>query len=86
VVIQEAFANRKPVICSDIGGMAEKVVPGINGLHFAAGQPASLARVIGELTENPRRLADMASMMQRPMTMGAALDAHVSLYRSVLPN
>jgi glycosyltransferase involved in cell wall biosynthesis len=86
VVIQEAFANRKPVICSDIGGMAEKVVPGINGLHFAAGQPASLARVIGDLTENPRRLAEMASMMQQPMTMGAALDAHVSLYRSVLSN
>jgi glycosyltransferase involved in cell wall biosynthesis len=43
LVIQEAFACRRPVICSDIGGMAEKVLDGVNGLHFAAGDPVSLA-------------------------------------------
>jgi glycosyltransferase involved in cell wall biosynthesis len=84
VVIQEAFANGKPVICSDIGGMAEKVVPGMNGLHFAAGQPTSLGRVIEDLVENPERLTKMAALMQRPVTSDAALDAHLSLYRSIL--
>src|SRR5262249_57931996 len=34
LVIQEAFAYGKPVICSDIGGMAEKVTDRVNGLHF----------------------------------------------------
>ena len=85
VVIQEAFANGKPVICSDIGGMAEKVVPGINGLHFAVGQATSLARVIMDLIENPGRLADITATMRRPLTLDAALDAHLSLYRSILP-
>jgi glycosyltransferase involved in cell wall biosynthesis len=84
VVIQEAFANGKPVICSDIGGMAEKVVPGINGLHFAAGQPMSLARVIKDLADNPERLAEMMTSMQRPLAVDAALDAHLRLYRSIL--
>ena len=34
LVIQEAFMQRRPVICSGIGGMAEKVTHGVNGLHF----------------------------------------------------
>jgi glycosyltransferase involved in cell wall biosynthesis len=50
LVIQEAFLHRRPVICSDIGGMAEKVTDGVNGLHFAAGDPASLAETIARAT------------------------------------
>jgi hypothetical protein len=37
LVIQEAFQHGKPVICSDIGGMAEAVTDGVDGLHFRAG-------------------------------------------------
>lgn len=43
MVIQEAFCLRKPVICSSIGGMAEKVHNGVDGLHFEARNPLSLA-------------------------------------------
>jgi hypothetical protein len=46
LVIQEAFLHRRPVICSNIGGMAEKVIDGVNGLHFRAGDPLSLAETI----------------------------------------
>ena len=46
LVIQEAFAYGRPVICSNIGAMAEKVRDGVNGLHFQAGKPDSLARTI----------------------------------------
>jgi glycosyltransferase involved in cell wall biosynthesis len=46
LVIQEAFMYGRPVIASDIGGMAEKVTEGVNGLHFRAGNPRSLADVI----------------------------------------
>ena len=83
VVIQEAFANGKPVICSDIGGMAEKVVPGVNGWHFAVGQAVSLARVISDLVENPGRLAEMTAITQRTITLDSALDAHLKLYYSL---
>ena len=44
VVIQEAFAAGCPVICTGIGGMAEKVKPGVSGLHFRLGDAADLAR------------------------------------------
>ena len=85
VVIQEAFANGKPVICSDIGGMAEKVVPGVNGLHFSVGQAASLAAVIMDLVDNRERLSEMTAIMRRPLSLDMALDAHLDLYRALLP-
>jgi glycosyltransferase involved in cell wall biosynthesis len=47
-VIQEAFMHGRPVICSNIGGMAEKVTDGVDGLHFRVGDPEDLARVIAE--------------------------------------
>lgn len=46
VVIQEALAAGRPVICPDIGGMAEKVTDGVNGLHFQAGNSHALAEAI----------------------------------------
>jgi glycosyltransferase involved in cell wall biosynthesis len=53
LVIQEAFAHGRPVICSDIGGMAEKVTDGVNGLHFRAGDPGSLAETIARAIGTP---------------------------------
>lgn len=46
LVIQEAFQHGRPVICSNVGGMAEKVTDGVNGLHFRVGDPNDLARTI----------------------------------------
>ena len=46
LVIQEAFQRGRPVICSDIGGMAEKVADGTSGLHFGAGDAGDLAATI----------------------------------------
>jgi glycosyltransferase involved in cell wall biosynthesis len=53
LVIQEAFQQRRPVICSGIGGMAEKVTDNVNGLHFTAGNPMSLAEAIKRATGTP---------------------------------
>ena len=43
VVIQEARASGVPVLCSNIGGMREKVREGIDGAHFIAASPIDLA-------------------------------------------
>jgi glycosyltransferase involved in cell wall biosynthesis len=53
LVIQEAFAAGRPVICSDVGGMAEKVVDGVNGLHFRVGDADSLAKTIRRAVTTP---------------------------------
>lgn len=46
VVIQEAYAVGRPIICTGIGGMAEKVVDGVTGLHFSLRDHVDLVRVI----------------------------------------
>jgi glycosyltransferase involved in cell wall biosynthesis len=56
LVIQEAFASGRPVICSDIGGMAEKVRHGIDGFHFRAGNAHDLAALLEDLALHPERL------------------------------
>lgn len=53
LVIQEAFQRGRPVICSDIGGMAEKVDDGINGLHFRAGSAEDLVATVSRAVSEP---------------------------------
>ena len=42
LVISEAWMFGKPVICSNVGAMAERVTNEVDGLHFEMGDPASL--------------------------------------------
>jgi glycosyltransferase involved in cell wall biosynthesis len=53
LVIQEAFMQGRPVICSGVGGMAEKVTNGVNGLHFNVGDADSLAATIERAASEP---------------------------------
>jgi glycosyltransferase involved in cell wall biosynthesis len=46
LVISEAWMFRRPVICSNIGGMAERIEHDVNGLHFQVSDPRSLAMTI----------------------------------------
>lgn len=76
VVIQEAYAAGCPVIAADIGGMAEKVVDGVTGLHFRAGDP-------GDLVQALRRAVAAGSLSQMvaglPMPVGARGVAELTL-------
>jgi glycosyltransferase involved in cell wall biosynthesis len=53
LVIQEAFMHGRPVICSDIGGMAEKVAHDVNGLLFTVGDASHLADTISRAVNSP---------------------------------
>jgi glycosyltransferase involved in cell wall biosynthesis len=46
LTVYEAFQHGRPVICSDTGGMAEKVRHRVSGLHFARNDPDSLAETM----------------------------------------
>jgi glycosyltransferase involved in cell wall biosynthesis len=84
VVIQEAFRNRRPVICSDIGGMAEKVRDGIDGLHFPVGDALALARLIERLAAEPEKLRVMREGMQTPPAPADTARQHLALYQRLL--
>lgn len=44
MVIQEAFLYGRPLLVSNIGGMEEKVVDGVNGLHVPVANADAWAR------------------------------------------
>jgi glycosyltransferase involved in cell wall biosynthesis len=46
VTVAEAYACGLPVIASELGSLAEIVVPGRTGLHFKPGDAAELARAV----------------------------------------
>jgi glycosyltransferase involved in cell wall biosynthesis len=46
LVISEAWMFGKPILCSNVGGPAERITDNVDGLHFQMGDHRSLARVI----------------------------------------
>jgi glycosyltransferase involved in cell wall biosynthesis len=84
VVIQEAFFHGRPVIAADIGGMAEKVRDGIDGLHFHARSAEDLAdRLTAALSDRDlwERLRDG---IEPPTTYIDCAREHLQLYRRIL--
>ncbi|MFC0389177.1 glycosyltransferase family 4 protein [Muricoccus vinaceus] len=82
LVIQEAFLARRPVISSDIGGMAEKVRNGVDGFHFRAGNARSLAALLTELSAQPDRLLALDRTLARPLTLHQTSASTLALYRA----
>jgi glycosyltransferase involved in cell wall biosynthesis len=65
VVIQEALRNRRPVICSGIGGMAEKVRDGLDGFRLQA---------------DPTLLRGVGETLRPPVAVTEVLSAHLAVY------
>jgi glycosyltransferase involved in cell wall biosynthesis len=84
VVIQEALRNGRPIVCSDIGGMAEKVRDGLDGFHFPVGNSVALASLLLKLAATPKPLADIAGTIQSPATVAEITDRYAQLYASLL--
>jgi len=84
VVIQEAFLHGRPLICSDIGGMAEKIRDGVNGLHFRVGSAESLVDRLVEVLRNPALWDRLQARIKRPVSAREAAIQHRALYEEIL--
>ena len=84
VVIQEAFRNKRPVICSDIGGMAEKVRDGVDGFHFPVGNAIALASLILQIATKPQKLDAVRATMRSVASKDSVTDRYARLYDSLL--
>lgn len=84
LVIQEAFQHGRPVICSNIGGMAEKVTAGVNGLHFKVGDPYSLARTIVEAISTDSLWERLRQGIPRVHTLANHAENLTAIYRRLL--
>jgi glycosyltransferase involved in cell wall biosynthesis len=83
LVIQEAFAAGLPVVASRLGGMAEFVTPGVNGLLFEPGDPASLAAALAELMAQPDRLPRLRAGMPAVRTIRKEIEALSEIYATL---
>jgi glycosyltransferase involved in cell wall biosynthesis len=84
LVIQEAFFHRRPVICSDVGGMAEKVRDGVDGIHFRVGDAHSLARTIEAAVESPRLWRSLRDNIAEPHSMDVHVERLLRNYEELL--
>lgn len=84
VVIQEAFFHGRPMICSDIGGMAEKVRDNVTGLHFRAGSVESLVDRLSEAMRSPTLWDRLRRQIQPPLGAGAAAQQHANMYEALI--
>jgi glycosyltransferase involved in cell wall biosynthesis len=66
VVVMEAMALRRPVLCTCVAGVPELVRPGVDGWIFPAGDVDALADAIRELLATPTtRLDEMGEAAHR---------------------
>lgn len=80
LTIQEAFHHGRPVLCSDIGGMAEAVRADHDGLHFTAGDPAALAEAMVRAMDTPGLWDTLRDQRPAVPAMSACAAEHLALY------
>jgi glycosyltransferase involved in cell wall biosynthesis len=82
-VIQESFFHGRPMICSNIGGMAEKITDGVNGLHFRVGSSQDLADRMTEALTTPKLWENLRAGIQQPISYEECARQHLDLYQEL---
>jgi len=82
--ILEALAAGVPVIASAIGGMAELVHDGRNGLLFPAGDSDALGRHLRDLVHQPELLASLQRGISPVESMAQEVDKLEALFRRII--
>jgi len=83
-VILEAFAARTPVVVSDLGGMAELVQHGVNGLRFKMGDAEDLARQLQHIVDQPVLLESMRKGIKPVKTVQEEMAELMQTYHLVI--
>ena len=81
LVMHEAFATGTPVIATELGGMAEAVAHGVNGLLFPRGDAAALARQLQRLLDEPALLPSLRAGIRPVRTIADEVTELESHYR-----
>jgi glycosyltransferase involved in cell wall biosynthesis len=84
LVALEAFAAGVPVLGADLGGIAELVCDGVDGILVAPNDAAAWGATIGQLAENRHVIDALRARIVPPRTMDAAADDMAKLYARIL--
>jgi glycosyltransferase involved in cell wall biosynthesis len=86
LVIYEAFATKTPVIATNLGGMAEAVQHGSNGLLFVRGDVPDLARQLKRIVNEPELLEQLRSGIPAVKSIDEEIEELEQLYCQLLHN
>lgn len=84
-VIQEAFAGKTPVIASNVGGIAEFIQHGVNGLLFERSSVDDLRAQIERVLNEPGLIRRLESGIGRVKTMSEEIDEVIKVYQELVP-
>ena len=85
LVISEAWMFGKPILCSNVGGMAERVKHDVDGLHFEMGSPRALADAIKRACTEEGLWQRLHENLPAAPTRADMADGYLALYRARLP-
>ena len=85
LVISEAWAYGKPVICSNVGAMAERVADEVDGLLFEMGDAGALAAAIQRACTEDGLWQRLHDALPQPPTRAEMADGFLRLYREAPP-
>ncbi|WKD48800.1 glycosyltransferase family 4 protein [Microbulbifer spongiae] len=80
MVIQEAFNHGRPLIGSDIGGIAEKITDDVNGYSFRNGSSNSLKQAILKAYGGEGNWDLVVKEVPNPLTIFECADKHRGIY------
>lgn len=80
LVISEAWMFKRPVICSNVGGMAERIQHNVNGLHFQVADPRSLADAMQRAATEPGLWQKLSMATPQPASRADVVKGYRALY------
>jgi glycosyltransferase involved in cell wall biosynthesis len=80
LVISEAWMFRKPIICSNVGGMAERITHDVDGLHFQVGDSRALAAAIRRACTEPGLWERLSAATPQPPSRADVVKGYRALY------
>jgi glycosyltransferase involved in cell wall biosynthesis len=85
LVASESLAARVPVLVPNMGGLAEQVRDGVDGLHFEGRSAESLAAAIERLATEPGLLERLQAGIEPSASFAAHVDDLEACYRGERP-
>ena len=82
MVIQEAFALGRPLVGSDIGGMAEKIRHDVDGVHVPAGTAKAWGDTLLRLSAYTDEWDRLRAGITRPISHAQCAQAHMQLIKT----
>ncbi|WP_404295183.1 glycosyltransferase family 4 protein (plasmid) [Microvirga sp. RSM25] len=82
LVISEAWMFKRPVICSNVGGPAERIMDGEFGLHFRMGDPRSLSQAIKRACTEDGLWEQLSSRIPSPPSRSEMVAGFLETYQS----